>query len=76
MSVNVVKVEGVTKAYIANKTTDNKTVSTISRAIQAMNKSNMIKYLSKYAILDDNFDIRYRDIKDMLINFQISIYDY
>ena len=76
MSVHVIREAGVTTAYIANKRSDNRAVQNISRSVKALNKSNMIRYLSKYAILDDNFDIVYRDIKNIIVNFQVSIYDY
>jgi len=36
----------------------------------------MTRYLNKYSILDDNFIINYRNVKDIIVNFTISIYEY
>lgn len=76
MSVNVFKQNGVVYVYLANKTQDNQIVTSISQRIKRMNTTYMTRYLNKYSILDDNFIINYRNVKDIIVNFTISIYEY
>ena len=76
MSVNVYKQNGVVYIYLANKTQDNQVLTSISQRVERMNVTYLTRYLNKYSILDDNFVINYRNVKDIIVNFSVSIYEY
>ena len=76
ISVNVFKNGGFINIYLANKTAQNQVAQFLTAPIKRLNKVHLTRYLRKYTMLDDTFQIQYRDVKNIIVNFQVSIYDY